>query len=447
MGGARASSKLAEDAREARSAPGGPTKVSAPGASRVGPTADRGNTVRRIMSEFAERTGLSSARTPRRYLWTDAFAVCNFLELHTETGAGHDRALAERLVDQVHRILGRHRDDDSRTGWISGLSEQDGRTHPTRGGLRIGKQLSERSPGEPYDPRSEWDRDGQYFHYLARWMHALGRLAAVTGRRDALLWAIELAQSAYRGFAHAARDGRPSLVWKMSIDLTRPLVPSAGHHDPLDGLITFLELRSAAAQPPRSGQAAALEDSEAPSPAPLLRTTSLFDHSDRLLEPQIAALSEMCQGVDWTTTDALGLGGLLTDAYRLAQLMARGDGAQRRPLLERILLSAEVGMGALVRADSLGGPAAERLPFRELGLAIGLHALEPLEELIASDRLLFGGAADAIPALRRYLPLTELIESFWLDERNQRAATWSGHLDINAVMLATSLAPATYLSI
>ena len=38
--------------------------------------------VRAIMIEFAARTGLQNdAREPRRYLWTDAYAVCNFLSL------------------------------------------------------------------------------------------------------------------------------------------------------------------------------------------------------------------------------------------------------------------------------------------------------------------------------------------------------------------------------
>jgi len=35
-----------------------------------------------IMLEFAYETGISSNLKPRRYLWTDAFAVCNFLELY-----------------------------------------------------------------------------------------------------------------------------------------------------------------------------------------------------------------------------------------------------------------------------------------------------------------------------------------------------------------------------
>jgi hypothetical protein len=52
-------------------------------------------TVRDIMLEFAERTGLTASRNPpRRYLWTDAFAVCNFLELHRQTGTRYRRSLS-----------------------------------------------------------------------------------------------------------------------------------------------------------------------------------------------------------------------------------------------------------------------------------------------------------------------------------------------------------------
>ena len=38
--------------------------------------------VEQIMAQFAAETGLTGACAPRRYLWTDAFAVCNFLELY-----------------------------------------------------------------------------------------------------------------------------------------------------------------------------------------------------------------------------------------------------------------------------------------------------------------------------------------------------------------------------
>ena len=68
--------------------------------------------VRDLMTDFAERTGLVGERAPRRYLWTDAFAVCNFLELERLTGDADYRELALRLVEQVHHVLGRHRLDD-----------------------------------------------------------------------------------------------------------------------------------------------------------------------------------------------------------------------------------------------------------------------------------------------------------------------------------------------
>jgi hypothetical protein len=39
-----------------------------------------------LMSDFAERTGLATGGPQQRYLWTDAFAVCNFLGLARATG-------------------------------------------------------------------------------------------------------------------------------------------------------------------------------------------------------------------------------------------------------------------------------------------------------------------------------------------------------------------------
>ena len=144
---------------------------------------------------------------------------------------------ARELVDQVHHILGRHRDDDPRRGWISGLSEEEGERHPTRGGLRIGKTLNEREPNEPPDSQLEWDRDGQYFHYLTKWMHALYRMGQETGESRYQRWAVELAATAHHAFTCEVYPGGPKrMVWKMSIDLSRPLVSSMGQHDPLDGL-------------------------------------------------------------------------------------------------------------------------------------------------------------------------------------------------------------------
>jgi hypothetical protein len=40
-----------------------------------------------------------------------------------------------------------------------------------------------------------------------------------------------------------------------------------------------------------------------------------------------------------------------------------------------------------------------------------------------------------------------MIKEFWLDDTHRRPDTWKEHRDINMVMLATSLAPDTYLII
>ena len=77
----------------------------------------------RIMQDFATRTGIVGDAPPKRYLWTDAFAVCNFLGLSLEQRDERALDLALRLVDQTHRVLGKHRPDDPREGWLSGLGE------------------------------------------------------------------------------------------------------------------------------------------------------------------------------------------------------------------------------------------------------------------------------------------------------------------------------------
>ncbi|HID29682.1 MAG TPA: hypothetical protein EYP19_06700, partial [Desulfobacterales bacterium] len=254
--------------------------------------------VRKIMAEFADLTGLSPAReAPRRYLWTDAFAVCNFLELYRQTSDETYKNLALLLVDQVHNILGRHREDDPRGGWISGLGEQEGKMHPTKGGLRIGKKMNERGPADPFDERLEWKRDGQYYHYLTKWMHALNSVSRVTGDTVYNTWAIELAKTAHARFTYVSfSGGQKGMYWKMSIDLSHPLVQSMGQHDPLDGFITYNQL-----------QATADRD---------------FKRSARLdLKTEIADMAGICEGKSWITDDPLGIGGLLGDAFKVAQLI------------------------------------------------------------------------------------------------------------------------------
>ena len=256
---------------------------------------------------------------------------------------------AYRLVDQVHHTLGRHRDDDPRRGWISGLDEQEGKRHPTIRGLRIGKQLNERKSNEPPNERLEWDQDGQYYHYLTKWMHALNCVSQVTGDPTYTRWAIELAKAAHARFTYAPPyGGRKRMYWKMSIDLTYPLVPSMGQHDPLDGFVTYSELQATA---PR-----------------FFKESSPFD-----LKLEIADMAEICRGIRLATDDPLGIGGLLFDASRIAQLMIKG-GLKNSSLLETVVDSALTRNGGLCERRLTGvscrvssGLSRTRAVYRAIG--------------------------------------------------------------------------------
>ena len=369
-----------------------------------------------LMTAFAERTGLSSDRLPRRYLWTDAFAVCNFLELARRTGEARWTELAFRTIDRVHAVLGRHRPDDPRKGWLSGLAEREGAEHPTRGGLRIGKPLPERKPGEPFDEDLEWELDGQYFHYLTKWMRALLQASGATLEPRFRSWARELAEAAHAAFVRGPPGAR-RMVWKMSCDLSRPLVPSTGQHDPLEGFLACLELLDS------SPQAA--------------------------LERALAEYATLLQGTALSTDDPLGLGGLLADADRLAQLMERGRDTWA-VLFESLLDAAAEGLARFPRRTDLSRPASQRLAFRELGLALGLSTVPRLLERVRADpKGLFRrpGIRARLESLLPKAALGPAIVSFWLVPEHQGTRLFEEHRDIDEVMLATCLVPEGFLDL
>lgn len=398
--------------------------------SRIG-NADKRQAAGNLLDAFLLDTGVVGSATPRRYLWTDAFVVCTLLGLDTDgvetelEGVESYRHAALRLVEQVHHILGRHREDDPRDGWISGLGEDEGAKHPTAGGLRIGKPLPERGRDEPVDRTLEWERDGQYFHYLTKWMHALRRVGSVEQDATYTARAVELAKAAHRGFVHGSSQGERYLHWKMSIDLSRPQIAATGQHDPLDGYITYRTLES----PMASGGMGA----------------------ETGLQEEIADLGRMAgldDGTGWRTDDPLGLGGLFTLAYRVGQLRAQGV-AVAEGVLIGLLDASGRGLDVYRESGALDQPLARRLPFRELGLSIGFHALERLDSLLG-----VGGVPGLSPEvgerLGRLLESKEMarrIEETWAEPENREVDTWRDHEDINTAMLATSLAPRGYLDL
>jgi hypothetical protein len=231
---------------------------------------------------------------------------------------------------------------------------------------------------------------------------------------------MELAQTAHTCFVYQpSPGGQKRMYWKMSIDLSYPLMPSMGQHDPLDGFITYHQL-----------QATIPKETEQPL------------WSD--LEVEISDMARICAGKNWATTDPLGLGGLLSDAYRLARLIAHHN-LQQIDLLETLLQASLVGLQAYVSQDALQLPADFRLAFRELGLAIGLRAVERLRDLIEENPALFRAQSPLHSRLEAYIPLAERIETFWLARSNRAASSWLDHREINMVMLTTSLGPDGYL--
>lgn len=150
-------------------------------------------------------------------------------------------------------------------------------------------------------------------------MTALHRLAQHTGNTDYARYGLELARAAHQGFTYQAEDAvRLSMFWKMSIDLSRPLILSMGHYDPLDGYLTYMEL----------------QESFAPG----------------ALQDEIEDMKMMCRGRDRTTDDPLGLGGILCDCLRAARL-GRNQG-ELGFLLQHLLEAAIIGLGHYARQES-----------------------------------------------------------------------------------------------
>jgi hypothetical protein len=182
------------------------------------------------------------------------------------------------------------------------------------------------------------------------------------------------------------------MYWKMSIDLSRPLLVAMGHHDPLDGFITCVELAATSTD---------LRDAR----------RDFFAMIDR------RALA---------TADPLGIGGLLFDAHRAACLEIEPA------LIAGILAAAELGLRHYADESTHRVPASHRLAFRELGLAIGLAALAAM-------------APAWTARFASYMPLRDELVEFWLRRDHRKTRAWLDLEDINDVMLATSLMPDGFL--
>jgi hypothetical protein len=127
------------------------------------------------------------------------------------------------------------------------------------------------------------------------------------------------------------------------------------------------------------------------------------------------------------------LGGMLVAAFELQQLQS--DDRFDKELIDSLLKASLKGLDYCDRSGLFDLPAASRLAFRELGLSIGLHAIERMDSNVHN----------AVKGLKDYASLADRIEEFWLNPQHQGTARWKEHMDINEVMLATSLDPEGFL--
>ena len=234
---------------------------------------------------------------------------------------------------------------------------------------------------------------------------------------------MELARKAYDAFTYVPPSGRTRrMYWKMSTDLSFPLVSSMGLHDPLDGLVTYSEIEAAA------------------HPRPELESPDVAE--------AVSGFAEMCAGRNFITDDPLGIGGLLSDAYKAASLTA-GGAFPHPEILPSLLDAASRGLKHFGMSNLLRLPLEYRLAFRELGLAIGLRAAFRLKGLLEENPERFTSReplVSTVEGLRPYAYLIDEIESFWRRPASRSVKLWTEHRGINMVMLATSLAPDGYLA-
>jgi hypothetical protein len=341
-----------------------------------------------------------------RYLWTDAYGVCNFLTAFHETGERRYLEMADQLITDVHNTLGRDRRGHRR---LAGATDE----RPTLAGLRIGKVQEEGSR----------DGDGQYFHYLTKWAFALNRMSIATQQRIYNDWAVDLLKSVHPRFVHARDEEVPRMYWKISVDMSRPWVVSEGNLDPFDGYVTYRIVNERAKEIARSQPAPAL------TPPPGVRP-AVDDHSRYVaaaigtgtslsmgpLEAEILDMRKMVQVkiMGYHSTDPLDLGESLWVAHFFP------EEEWSRVMTGRALQSLEL----LWKEGEFHMQPSQRLAFRELGTTIGV-------QVVPNARTL-------------WMPRVAELHQFWEPTIFRRDS------DITPVMFASSLIPGvlckTYVS-
>jgi len=194
-----------------------------------------------------------------------------------------------------------------------------------------------------------------------------------------------------------------------------------GQHAPLDGFITYNELQN--------------------------RYKFNINNPNSNIVAEIIDMKTICNGINMITNDPLGIGGLLSDSYRIVQLLISGE-LNYPELLKRVLNSVSTSLKLYVAENHLTYPSDYRLAFRELGLSIGLKGLKKVMECLKENQFFAKSSFyHQFKPLNEYLYLGNSIEEFWKDKKNRKNTVWRDHNDINTVMLATTIIPEGFLKL
>lgn len=183
------------------------------------------------------------------------------------------------------------------------------------------------------------DGDGQYHHYLTIWMFALNRLSMASKDSKWNEYAVSLAKAIHPRFFVGRDTERPRMVWKIAMDMSRPLVTSQGNLDPIDGYVIFRKLQAA------SGGKETLKE-------------EIGDYQ-RVMERK---------GKHFVSSDTLDLGMSLWTSHWMDQREEWAADLAKRCVSQ---------MRQLFENGYLEGNPRYRLAFREYGTAMGIGCAKP----------------------------------------------------------------------
>ncbi|KAI5803492.1 hypothetical protein DFH27DRAFT_652645 [Peziza echinospora] len=308
-----------------------------------------------------------------RYLWTDSFAILDFVTLAYLSKYDNDQqqpspsplylSLATRLLTYTTSIL-------------STTHSGPPYTPLPNGGLRIGKPTA-------HGP----DQDGQYYHYLLVYLFTLNRLSLATSHTSHNTRALHLAKHIHKHFtAHTSFPDRPHITWKLDETLSYPL--SGGREGNVDPIMAYSVFR-------------------------LLQSTGAAAEKENVhLAPEIAVYESIVKRKvehGWTSSDMLDIGMTLWSCH----WFCGEEGEEWADMLcETAAECAETILNIKLKKPSLSSPS---LAFRDYGACLGLKCYA--STLVSSN-----------PAKARKLQaLAEEILESWERRGKEKGGRHRGH--------------------